>query len=177
MNDNRISEISYCGYHENTTCRGFTCCISVGIHCDVGLRFPDDLQTYACCDDLLGGCTFRMNLPVSLAGPGALYLVWQGFTLGCVGQLHHQDLCRQASAGTRKVMMDGCVKKLAMGWSEVNLAAFLLAMAVCRHIKVVMLHTPVSRLCISIRVWSWPVITRSARFWQCFNCSRRIAAN
>ncbi len=41
MDDNWFSAVSYCGYHD------------CGVYCDMGLRFSDRLQTYACCDDPL----------------------------------------------------------------------------------------------------------------------------
>ncbi len=44
--ENRISEISYCGYHASIPCGGSACCEPVGVYCAAGLRFSDRLQTY-----------------------------------------------------------------------------------------------------------------------------------
>ncbi len=51
VDDHRASGVSYCGYYDSAPCGGSACCRPVG----GGLRFPDRLQNYVCCDSLLGG--------------------------------------------------------------------------------------------------------------------------
>ncbi len=70
MDDNRISGISYCGYHGSAPYGGSTYFRSVGVACDVDLRFPDRLQTYVYCDDLLGAAPFGFASQYPLMAQG-----------------------------------------------------------------------------------------------------------
>ncbi len=45
LDDKRISEISYFGNHSGPICGGSAYCRSVGIDCDIDLRFSTRLQT------------------------------------------------------------------------------------------------------------------------------------
>ncbi len=74
----RVSRVSYCGYHGSTPCSGSACCRSVGVYCDVGLRFPNQLLTYICSESLLEDYAFRVYLPGTHASPGAINLVSEG---------------------------------------------------------------------------------------------------
>ncbi len=80
--DHRIGGVSYCDYHGSTSCVGSACCRSVGIYCDVCLRFPN-----------WGDYALRVYLPVTLVSPWALGMVREGFPRGlCVRQILYQTL-------------------------------------------------------------------------------------
>ncbi len=74
----RVCRVSYCGYYGSTPCSGSACCRSVGVYCDVGLRFPNQLLTYICSESLLEDYAFRVYLPGTHASPGAINLVTDG---------------------------------------------------------------------------------------------------
>ncbi len=76
MDDNRISGISYCGYHGSASSGGSACCRYVSVCYELGFPFPGRLQTYVCLDGLLGAARSGYTSWCPLLAQG--HSIWPG---------------------------------------------------------------------------------------------------